>query len=534
MKKNILLATLTGLLLAAAWPTYGCSLLVFVAFVPLLMAEKAIREQKSWTKLQTFGISYLAFLIWNVITTWWIWYSTEIGAVFAILANSLLMSLTFLLYHIVAKRANTKLSLIFLVTIWLSFEKFHLTWDVSWPWLNLGNVFSENVRWVQWYEFTGTFGGSLWVLTVNIFVFLAVQQLLTHRHEMKPLIRKNLLTAALLLVIPIAASYIIYLCYEEEQKPVNVLVLQPNIDPYSEKYDTSNAEIAQLLLKLSEKHLSRNLNFIITPETVFAQNVQLHQLPQSDEVTLLRLSTAKYPQLNWVVGTAMIDFITDKSKTTAQSNYLPSHRIWFNDYNSAFLLNRNPDIPLYHKSKLVVAVENFPYQNVLKPIVGDALINLGGTVALKTTQPYRTAFQGVETAAKAAPIICYESIYGEFVTGYIKKGANFLAILTNDAWWRNTQGHKQLLSYARLRAIETRRSIARSANTGISAFINQRGDVLKTLAYGEQGALGDTLNLSSRITFYVKMGDYLARVAYFLSFFIFLYAVLRKRETLML
>ena len=84
MKKNILLATLTGLLLAAAWPTYGCSLLVFVAFVPLLMAEKAIREQKSWTKLQTFGISYLAFLIWNVITTWWIWYSTEIGAVFAI------------------------------------------------------------------------------------------------------------------------------------------------------------------------------------------------------------------------------------------------------------------------------------------------------------------------------------------------------------------------------------------------------------------------------------------------------------------
>jgi len=118
------------------------------------------------------------------------------------------------------------------------------------------------------------------------------------------------------------------------------------------------------------------------------------------------------------------------------------------------------------------------------------------------------------------------------LTGYIKKGANFLAILTNDAWWRNTQGHKQLLSYTRLRAIETRRSVARSANTGISAFINGRGEVLKTLPYGTQGSLKGTIALNDEITFYVQMGDYIARVAYFLAFFVFLYAVLRKRETI--
>jgi len=153
-------------------------------------------------------------------------------------------------------------------------------------------------------------------------------------------------------------------------------------------------------------------------------------------------------------------------------------------------------MPLYHKSKLVVAVENFPYQNILKHILGETLINLGGTVALKTTQPERTAFAGVDTEGKAAPIICYERsvlstsplplINAEIPVlalratlrrgsmarkrGQPQKGANFLAILTNDAWWRNTQGHKQLLSYTRLRAIETRRSVARSANKAIVPF----------------------------------------------------------------
>ena len=107
-----------------------------------------------------------------------------------------------------------------------------------------------------------------------------------------------------------------------------------------------------------------------------------------------------------------------------------------------------------------------------------------------------------------------------------------MAILTNDAWWRNTQGHKQLLSYTRLRAIETRRSVVRSANTGISAFINGRGEILQTLPYGVLGSLKGTIALNEEVTFYVRMGDYIARIAYFLAFFIFLSAVVKRRGLL--
>ncbi|MEO8795646.1 MAG: apolipoprotein N-acyltransferase, partial [Daejeonella sp.] len=110
----------------------------------------------------------------------------------------------------------------------------------------------------------------------------------------------------------------------------------------------------------------------------------------------------------------------------------------------------------------------------------------------------------------AAPVICYESIWGAYVGDYVKKGAQFIAIVTNDAWWGNTSGKDQHLQYAKLRAIETRRWVARSANTGISAFINQRGDIVKQSKWWTATALKADINLNDEITFYVETGDYIA------------------------
>ncbi|MFW5773350.1 MAG: apolipoprotein N-acyltransferase [Tangfeifania sp.] len=131
--------------------------------------------------------------------------------------------------------------------------------------------------------------------------------------------------------------------------------------------------------------------------------------------------------------------------------------------------------------------------------------------------------------SKAAPVICYESVFGEYLTDYVKKGAEFIVIITNDGWWRNTPGYKQHLSFARLRAIETRRSIARSANTGISAFINQRGDLVQTTQWWSETAIKDSVKLNDKITFYVRYGDYIARVSVFVSVLLILYLFVRKK-----
>ena len=168
-KKQFLYSILSGLLLGLSWPTYGFTILIFISFVPLLFLEKIIRKE---SLIKIFLFSYLSFFIWNSIATWWLVYSTFFGMSFAIIVNSLLMATVFTSYSFVSRKLTNKLSVIYWLSAWIVFEKFHLNWDFSWPWLNLGNVFSEKILWIQWYEYTGSFGGSLWVLIVNYLFFL--------------------------------------------------------------------------------------------------------------------------------------------------------------------------------------------------------------------------------------------------------------------------------------------------------------------------------------------------------------------------
>ncbi|AVR43806.1 apolipoprotein N-acyltransferase [Christiangramia fulva] len=527
--KNLFYAIITGFLLAIAWPTYGFPLFIFSAFVPLLLAEFNIRNHsKNWVKTKVFGTAYLSFFIWNLITTYWIYFSTPFGGAFAIIVNSLLMSIVFLIYHIVAKRTGFSAAASFLVSIWMVFEKIHLTWDFSWPWLNLGNAFSEYISWVQWYEYTGTFGGTLWIWLVNIAVFKFILQY--REFGERSLLYRGILKAALLIIIPLGISLLMYWNYEEPEKQLEAVILQPNINPYTEKYNTTDTRIGELLEKLTDQAVTDSTDIIIAPETVFADGTRLPNLSNSEAVFFGNQISREHQDLDFLGGIAIYDRFSDPSKVRKQTNQI-GEADWYDDYNSAFMVRNSTDsVQLYHKSKLVVGVENFPYQNILKPILGNIMIDLGGTVAMKTTQEEREAFQLKDSVA-TAPIICYESVYGEYVTGYIKNGANFLSIITNDAWWGNTQGHKQHLSYARLRAVETRRYVARSANTGISAIINARGDIVKKLEYEKRGAIRGRIGLNDKKTFYVKHGDYIARIAEFLAIFIFLFAMVKYRRT---
>lgn len=525
--KHLLYALLSGILLALAWPTGGAVILLFIAFVPLLLLEFRLRiSQTSNMKWKIFGLAYLSFFIWNAYTTYWLYFSTAFGGIFAITVNSLLMTLVFLLYHLVAKRTDFRNASVFLVAIWMCFEYLHLNWEFSWPWLNLGNAFSDDIAWIQWYEYTGTFGGTLWVWLVNLVVFRMV--LLYTEYSEKGILMRGTAKAALLIAVPIIVSLLILQNYAESEESMEVVVLQPNINPYTDKYNVTDSRIGQLLTKLAEEAVTDDTKAVIAPETVFAEFKYYNNFENTAASYFTRQFVREHPQVNFISGISMVDRFSDPELVTSQSNLIGPND-WINDYNSAFMVNASDSAAFYHKSKLVVGVENFPYQSVLKPILGDVMIDLGGTVAMKTVQEDRSVFH-LNEGAMAAPIICYESVYGDYVTGYVKNGANFLAIITNDAWWGNTQGHKQHLSYAKLRAVENRRAIARSANTGISAFINEKGEIVSTLGYEEQGALLGQVSLNNELTFYTQYGDYLARIAQFLALFIFLFAMIKHKR----
>ena len=532
--KNLLLALISGFLLAMAWPTYGWPGLLFIGFVPLLLVTRSVmlsrKRKKNWG---VFALSYLTFFIFNIITTYWLYYSTGFGMWFAVLANSLLMTLVWMLYFFVSKRLAQFPALVFLASLWMLFEWMHLQWEFSWPWLNLGNGFATYTGWIQWYEYTGTFGGSLWVWAANIIFYLALSHYYLSRD--RKMLFKGLYGFAGVIALPIIISQIIQYNYKEKIDPVEVVLLQPNIDPYNQKYNTTNERIADLLFTEAKKSLDTNTRFLIAPETVLAQGygTDLRNFYRSREKYKAQEFLEQYPKLNYLFGIQFYRAYTREEDIIATSNFLGNDRngnpVWMDFFNSAVMLNHSDTSQIYHKGKLVVGVENFPYQHLLKPILGNVMIDLGGTVAMKTTQRDRTVFTGI-VGTRAAPVICYESIYGDYVTGYVKNGAEFLAIITNDAWWRDTQGHKQLLAYARLRAIENRRDVARSANTGISAIIDQTGSIKELLAYGKKGALKGTVNRNKILTFYSRFGDYIPKFAVLPAFFIFLLSIIRKKS----
>lgn len=540
--KYVLLTLISAMLLSVSWPTYGVPFFIFFALVPLLIMEHGVSKfsdysRKSWV---VFGLSYLCFVIWNVVTTGWLYGSKNpdgshsmMAVVFPVLVNSFLYSLVFQCYHWYKNAQGTYWGLGFLIAIWMSFEKFHLGWELTWPWLNLGNVFSDYPKLIQWYDTLGATGGSFWILLINVLIFYTIRIWEAGRKR-KELIKNTSIVAALI-IIPMVISVIKYNNFDE--KPigsVNVLMLQPDLDPYAEKYTQDSLTIENDLLSLAERNSKTKIDYYIAPETALPGRGSISETAFEKSVILNNLKgfLAQHPGSVFATGISSHRFFTNENNLPKEA-YQIHTGLWVQSFNSAVQVIPNQKVEVYHKGKLVPGVEIFPYMNYLKPLLGDAMINLGGTVASLGTDKERVAFSNPFNKGKMAPIICYESIYGEFTGDYVKKGANFLAIMTNDSWWGVTEGHKQLLSYAKLRAIETRREIARAANSGISAHINAKGEIMEDTFYGDKTALFSKINLYDGMTFYTRSGDLLSRFSVFALGFLLFYFLIRwfQRKT---
>ena len=530
--KYIFLSLISALLLSISWPTYGIPFFIFFAFVPLLLMEQEISKfskihKKGWA---VFGLTYLAFFIWNVVTTGWLYHAKNpdgnnslLAVAIPVIVNSLLMSLVFQLYYWYKKVRGTYFGLVFFVAIWLSFERFHLNWEFTWPWLNLGNAFSEYPQLIQWYDTIGATGGSFWILLINVFAFYTLR--IWQAGRIRKDLVKNISILTAIIVLPLLISIYKYNSYQE--KPVGevtTLLLQPKLDPYTEKYSKDSLQILGELLSLAEENSKTKVDFFIAPETAFPGNGSLSEngFNKSTSIAIAKEFLGKHPQSIFLTGASTHKFLFDEADTEDYSTEI-QEGVWVNSYNSALQIIPNQEVEVYHKAKLVPGVEIFPYIRYLKPILGDAMLDFGGANSSLGIDKERKVFSNRFNKAKMAPIICYESIYGEYVTDYVKNGANLLAIMTNDSWWDNTEGHKQLLSYARLRAIETRREIVRAANSGISAHINARGDILEDTFYDDRTALLVKANLLEEKSIYTKIGDLISRIAIFVLGFLIIY-----------
>ncbi|MEI7726701.1 MAG: apolipoprotein N-acyltransferase [Bacteroidota bacterium] len=524
----ILLSLLSGAILSLGWPERGFPGLLFIGLVPLLMVEdQMFRLPEKFVKFSALFYAYPGFFLWNLLTTWWIVNSTFVGALMAIVLNSLFMAIVFQAFHYTRKKLNSEpAGYAALLSYWIAFEYLHLNWDLNWPWLNLGNGFATYYKWVQWYEYTGAIGGTLWVLVGNILIFKLINQCKMQNAKRKmqnantaPPVRYskfNIQYSIFIffwLAIPLIFSYYTYSTYTETKHPVNFVVVQPNIDPYSEQYSLPPQEVIGKIMALALPVMDSSTNFLVAPESAIQENMWENDLTSFTSIRLLKQAITPFPRLNMLIGGSTYYQIPPGKSLQRWARKFTDTDGHYNAYNSAIMINSLDSLQLYHKSKLTPGVEILPSFKGFKWLENFA-IDLGGTVGSLGQDSIRKVYTTVNTV-KVGPAICYESIFGEFFAEFVRNGAEVMIIITNDGWWGNTAGHRQHFSFAHLRAIETRRSIARSANTGISAFIDQRGDIHQVTAYWVPGVLKGTINSNDKLTFYVKHGDY---IAWFMSY----------------
>ena len=524
MKQNKTLALLMVLFTALISLPYlvpHLGFLSLVALVPLLCAE---RIATMVGKKRFFWWYFAAFLAFNLATTWWVCKATVGGGLFASFYSALFMSAIFAVFRVARKRFSGIVPYIFLAASWIAWERFNLTHaQLSWPWLILGNAFGRSVSLVQWYEITGALGGSLWVWLSNIAVFSLLVSLSDGRWwRWNTKARVAAIVSTVLVTLgPAIASEIRFATYEERSDAgtLDVVLAQSNFDPWHKLHYTPQSEQSAQVIGLVEKHLhsredADGLLLMLMPES-FSSDIWLNDPEAAPTWRSFSALVASQANANLIFGASTHEAFRRASAPSPLARQMKDGT-WYQSYNTAFITDGVTYSDHRNKCKLVVGAESTPYPKIFAPI-DDMLGGLmGRCVPDCQARCFEIRGRGEDDRRlRTGVAICYESIYPELCKQYVDDGAQMLSVITNDGWWGDTPGYRQHFSYSRLRAIELRRDVARCANTGISGFINQRGDVVSQSGWWVPDVLESKVNLSSEKTFFATYGDIVGRVCTF-------------------
>ena len=319
-----------------------------------------------------------------------------------------------------------------------------------------------------------------------------------------------------IILAPILFSVFRFYQYEPQGREAEVLVVQPNYNPHIDQ-DIPSGEYLKGYIDLIETHMNDEIQFILLPESAI-KRLRKSSAESNQMINSLRGILREYPKASIISG-ASLNEVWGANPPTDIEEYRVHERnngekIYWQHYNSAIFLD-SANLEYYYKSKFVPGAEVVPYPEIfwiIKPLA-DAL---GGSLDGMGTQAKRSAFE--HDQLRLAPVICYESVYGEYTAKYVTEGgAQALGIVTIDGWWDKTAGHLQHLYLGALRAIELRKDIARSAVSGISGYIDQRGVVQERLEYEAYDAISFPVKFNDKITFYAKWGDLIGRLSIFMA-----------------
>lgn len=440
-------------------------------------------------------VSYAGLLLWNIITTYWLMFATVAGGVAAILANTAIMTLPLMvIWHLRHRSLPLWPSSVLVPAVWVSYEFLHLRWDLSWPWLSLGNTFATAPWLVQWISVTGMLGITFWVVLAAWMLY-----------------RSAPWTALLpVLLLPPAGSLLIYTSHDPDPVDrIEVAIMQPNYDSYLHLsgYPDALTPLGELL-DLTDDTITPQTRAIFWPENAIKALIVQDYPGEADRIIRQYVRQWNIPLIAGSSFLRRYEPGTEPPVIRGEYGGRP-----FNIYNSA--LGFYPDgLEFYKKAKLVPIVERIPFVHTLSQTDVFGWIDWKGLAMFGKGR--RIAMFDVDGLMVPA-LICYDSVYPDWVRRFVREDAAFLVVITNDGWWGNTSGHIQHFEFARLRAVETGRTVLRSANNGLSGVIHANGDVAVKTTYWTRDRFTYNVPVYDHTTLYVRLGDWVGWISLLLA-----------------
>lgn len=489
MKRNIILSLLTALLMACAFPPFRTGFVGWFALLPyfMLLEDKRAGEGLRW--------SYLTGLFICITTLYWIGHVTQAGFVGAILIIPLYLTL-YGLFHIGLRRQFGGKAWLILPFLWVAIEYLQSRSELAFPWNYLGYTQSYYTPLIQYAEYTGIWGVSLWVMLLNVLFW----QLYRNGKER---CRRRLLIGALgvLLFLPLLQGGLVLQRQPQAGRPVTVALLQGNVDPFEKWAADSDEKNLALYEAMSREAAAAKPDLIVWPETA---------LP-----FYLRGETLYLQRFEHLADSLGVPLLT------GSLDYQFANEKEYTYYNAAFVAEPGSSfLQVYRKIRLVPGSERIPYRdyfpfNHLKDWLSDLALGVGDYGRGEEYTVFTTRHAG--RPLRFSTPICYDSAFPDLVRRFVAGGAEFLCIITNDAWFGRTSAPAQHSQFAVFRAIENRTPIARCANTGISCYVDAYGRVSQRTTLYSKAILNGTLSVNRRATLYTRRGDWFAHACVILA-----------------
>jgi apolipoprotein N-acyltransferase len=518
-----ILPLITGLLLAVSTLPSELYFLNFIAFVPLLFGADYVVDRKRpflYFLLQ-LSISLLAFYM---IASWWVFEVAGWSQALGLLI--ILPFLVLLTPYIIIRRKARGLSALYFVLAWMAAETLQAFLEFGSPFYNLGHALGAEPGLIQWYEYTGASGGSLWVLAFNVLLYQSIKAILAKKKIQLSHIAKPMLVLAL----PALVSLIIFRTYHEKGSEANVLIVHPSLDCYDEKYQKNIYELMDIYLGITRPHLSDSTDYVVFPETAITNGGWTHEIGDNLVFEHFRKETKAFPNVKLISGSILYERVVSRDLPDAPEkdpglHFSKKYGVWYKILNAAVFVERGC-LPQWRGKEGLVPYQEFaPYPRLLPTIE-----QVGFNVQFAKPTKNRDVFVSGE-GERTAALICYELVHAELFAKTARNGAEAFFVLLNEGWYAEAdKAKKQFLQLSVVRAIENRRCIAHTSNMGNSAFIDQRGTVLSQTSAINAEVLMQRISLNSKHTVASYVGTYLGWIALAGSILLFIRSAVLKKS----